>query len=208
MPRSLPTNIKQDLHKRYSGGAWLPLCEIAFPSQNTQFLARNTENVTYAGQVYDKANMRIGDQVWSSDGSIPRVTIQVAQDVDKELENIINQAQGVSGATVKLIRVGENFLDVAVPALEADYNIIATDSDHEWVTIILGIPNPLLQRIPLDIYTQDKCPESIPARFKGSRCKYAGPDPTCTGLLSDCISKSNETNFGGDMGLDPNGAQF
>lgn len=205
MPRTLSSSINKNLNDPLSGGVWLWLCEIVVPTQNTQNLARNTKNVTYDSTEYTKHNLLIGNQEWNSDGSIPRVTLQVAQDINRTIEDIVNATEGAVDGTVKLIKVCDKFLDTAIPALEFDYDILATSSTDEWVTFTLGIPNPLNKQVPLRQYSSKMCPFATPSLFKGIECGYAGGDSSCTGFYDDCYTKGNAARWGGDLGLDPNG---
>jgi phage-related protein len=205
MPKTLPAGMKEDLILPNSGGAWMWLCEIVVPTKTTQYIARNTEDVTYAGQVYTKGNIDINGQVFNSDGSLPRVVIKVAHDLNRTIEQIVDETQGALGATVTLIKVGEKFLSAAVPALEIDYSSIAAESDAESVTFTLGIPNPMTQKIPLRTYSSTQCPYATVSLFKGVECQYVGGDTTCTGTYSDCKGKGNQVHWGGEKGLTPKG---
>ena len=200
----IPPFMHKDLIDHYSGGAWLWLCQIVVPTQTTQRIARNTEDVNYGGDVFDKFNFDVSEQVFSSDGSIPQVTLRIFQDVNRRIENIINATNGALGADIKLIRVNEKFLDTPVTALEMDYENLASESDSEWVTFTLGLPNPLTQRYPLEIYNSSMCPEATPTLFKGPACQYAGDDTSCTGTYEDCYAKGNAEFWGGELGLSAN----
>lgn len=204
MSKNLPTEVNRDAIRPYSGGAWLALCEIAVPTQATQYLARNKEDVTYIGQKYTKHNLDVSPQIWTCDNSVPRVTLRVHQDINRTIENIVNESLGAVNGTVKLIKVGEKFLDEAIPALEANYDILVANSDFEWVTFTLGIPNPLTLPVPQNVYTCSQCPYAKPTLFKQTECGYDGDDPSCTGTYLDCLEKGNADRWGGDLGLDPN----
>jgi phage-related protein len=104
--------------------------------------------------------------------------------------------------------VGSKFLDTPIPALEASYDILAAESDSSWVTLTFGIPNPLTQRIPLRRYSCSICWKATPSLFTGPECKYTGADGTCTGTFVDCRTKGNDVNWGGFLGLDPNGIRI
>jgi len=199
----IPPFMEKDLIDPWASGAWLWLVEIAVPAKDTVRIARNTADVRYGGIDYEKFNLQIGEQVFSGDGSIPRVTLRTFQDPTREIETIINETEGALGATVKLIRVNEKFLDVPVNALEADYDLLASESDSEWCTVTLGIPNPLTQRFPLEDFSSSVCPWTSPALFKGPKCQYDGDDPTCTGTYEDCYVKGNAARWGGELGLSP-----
>ena len=205
MPKDLTAAVNQDALNPYSGGAWMMLCEIVIPGQTTQRLARNTADVEYDSNTFTKHNLDIGDQTFSGDGSIPQITLKVFQDQTKALETIINDSYGAQAGSVKLIKVGANFLDTPIPALEADYDILGAESDSSWVTLTFGIPNPLTQRIPLRRYSSSMCWKATPLYFKGPECKYAGAATSCTGTYKDCKAKGNAVNWGGFLGLDKNG---
>ena len=141
--------------------------------------------------------------MFSSDGSIPRVTLRTCQDISRKIENIINETEGALGGAVKLIKVNEKFLTSPVEALEADYDLLASESDSEWCTFTLGMPNLLTQRFPLRDYSSSMCPWTPPPLFKGPECQYPGEDPTCTGTFEDCYIKDNAVHWGGELGLSP-----
>jgi len=191
----------------YSGGAWLWLVEINIPGYDTIRLARNTEAVIYGGFVYPESNLEVGPSALTGDGSIPRTLVKVAQDVTHTLEDKINATQGAGGGSIKIIRVHEDFLDNLIGELEQSVEILTADSDTGHVVFMLGIPNPLLRKIPLGRYSSKICPNALPGLFKGIECQYPGDDPTCTGKYTDCLTKGNEVHFGAALGLDPNTAR-
>jgi len=203
MPRDIPGEMQEDLIITNTGGAWFWLCEIAVPGYATKYKARNTEDVTYGEQKYDRFNFDFSEQIFSSDGSIPRVTLRVSQDINREIETIINETQGAAGTEIKLIKVCEKYLDTPIPALAADYDNLTSESDTDWVTFTLGMPNPLTQRFPLEIQSSSMCNECAPSKFKGPKCQYAGEDSSCTGTYIDCYNKDNAEHWGGELGLDP-----
>ena len=198
----IPPPMHKHLIDPYRRGAWLWLCQIIVVGYPTMRLARNTEKVTYGEEDYDKFNLQIGEQLFSGDGSIPRVTLRIFQDMNRRIEDIVNETEGALGAKIKLMRVNENFLDNPISALGADYENLAAESDTEWVTFTLGIPNPLTQRYPLRIYSSSECPWRTPTLFKGPRCQYTGGDSTCTGTYADCYAKGNAVHWGAELGLD------
>lgn len=200
----IPPFMHKDLIDFVAGGAWLWLVEIVVPGYNVVRIARNTENVHYGEDDFQKFNLQIGEQIFSGDGSIPRVTLRTFQDYNRAIEDLINEAEGALGAAVKLIRVNEKFLDIPVAALEQNYSLLASESDHEWVTFTLGIPNPLTQRFPLGEFSSSMCPWASPESFGGPRCQYTGSDATCTGTYDDCRTKGNAEHWGAFLGLDPN----
>jgi len=121
---------------------------------------------------------------------------------------LVNDSEGCEDGTVKVIKVCSEFLSTSVPALETNYEILATDSNEEQATLTLGFPNYLSRKVPLRIYAVEPCPWAEDDLFKGVECGYTGGESSCTGTYVDCISKGNQINFGGDLGLDPNGLRI
>jgi len=200
----IPALMNKDLIDPYVGGAWLWLCELNLPGYTVIRMARNTENITYAGHIFVKNNFDPGQPTSAGDGSVPQSLIRIAQDRNYTIEDIIDEKQGAPNGRVKLIRAHEDFLTSEITELEDDYDILGTESDTEWIIFRLGIPSPLLKRVPLRIYSSKMCPYAVPSLFKGIECQYTGDDTTCKGTLIDCISKDNAEHWGGEAGLDPN----
>lgn len=205
---AIPPFMVKDLIDPYSSGAWLWLVAISIPGQDIYRRSKNTEPVVYGGINFPKGNIIIGKQKASSDGSIPRISLKIAQEPDCVLENIINESKGGRYGTVKIIRTCEKYLEEPVGNLEADYDIMTAGSDYQWVVFTLGLPNLLTQRIPLWLYSSKVCPLATPSLFKGVKCQYAGGDTTCTGLYEDCFTKGNKIHWGAEMGLDPNAVRL
>ena len=200
----IPAEMLAALIDPYSGGAWLWLVKINIPGYSAILLSRNTEDVVYAGQTYIADNFNVGLVPLAGDGSVPRIMLSVAQDANYTLEDKINATKGAGGGTIRIIRVHEDFLADIIVELEQTVRILKADSDTKQVVFSLGLPNPLLKKIPLRGYSSKKCPYSWPGLFKGPECQYAGGDATCTGKYEDCFTKGNAIHWGGDLGLDPN----
>ncbi len=188
----------------YQGGAWMWLFDISIPGYTTVYLARNTENVTYAENTYTTDNIDVGLAGLVADDSVPRTIVKVAKHPDYRLENKINATQGGGGGTIKIIRVHEDFLVDHIIELEDTVRILTAGSDTNNIVFQLGIPDPLQKKIPVLRSSSKICPYHVPGKFKGIECQYAGGDPTCTGKYTDCLSKSNTTHYGAMLGLDPN----
>jgi len=199
----MPPEMHESIVDPYAGGAWMWLIRINIPGYIPLWYARNTENVLYGGKNYIKNNFNIGLATSSGDGSVPRSGLVIAQDADYTLEDEINATQGASGGMVKVIRAHEDYLDKFILELEQEVQILVGNSDADNITFHLGMPNPLLRKIPLRRYSSKRCPYALPSLFKGPECQYAGANVTCTGLYEDCFTKNNIAFWGGEAGLDP-----
>ena len=204
---TMPPAMHEDLIDPYVGGAWLWLVEITIPGYSDIRYARNTEDVFYAGRNYPAFNFDVGLGSLVGDGSVPRYGLVIAHDGDYTLEDIINATEGAGGGTITIIRVHEDFLDEYILELVQEVTILTANSDTDNITFQLGIPNPLLKKIPLRRYSSKKCPYALPSLFKGLECQYAGADPICTGKYEDCFTKGNIIHWGGEIGLDPAAAK-
>ncbi len=203
-----PPEMEEDLIDPYAGGAWLWLVEIYIPGYDTIRYVRNTEGLYYAGKKYTAYNFAVKLAALSGDGSVPRSGLAVARNGSTTLEDIINETQGASDGVVKIIRAHVDFLDESITELEQEVQILTASSNTNEITFQLGIPNPLLRKIPLRRYSSKKCPYALPSLFKGLECQYAGADSTCTGLHEDCFTKGNIIHWGGEIGLDPAAAKI
>ena len=199
----MPPELHASLIDPYSGGAWIWLVEITIPGYSPIRYARNTENVIYAGALYTAYNFQVGIAKLASNGSVPRISLSVAQDANCTLEDKVNATQGAGGGTVKIIRTHEDFFDTRITECEQLVRILTCNSDTQAVYFQLGIPNPLLRKIPLRRGSSKICPYATPSLFKGPECQYAGGDATCVGTYEACCDKSNEEHWGGEIGLDP-----
>lgn len=205
MPRTLTNDMNIDLLRPNSGGAWLWLCEIAVSGYDTRRYTDNNEDVVYpdGGDTFSKNSLRVGQQEFNSDGDIPQVILQTSN-IKRAMEDLVNETQGLLDGEIKVIKVNSKHLATEISALEADWEVLASQSDEDWVTFTLGVPNLLTQRFPLRQVSSSLCPWSDPEYFKGVHCQYAGGDSTCTGTYEDCLSKSNEEHYAGEIGLSPN----
>ncbi len=200
----IPPEMHAALIDPYSGGAWLWLVKIEIPGYSTIKLARNPADVRYNGTTYKASNLEIGMAALTGDGSVPRTLVKVAQDAAHTLEDKINATQGASGGRITIIRAHEDFLDSYIAELEEVVDILVGDSDTDYVVFQLGIPDPLLRKIPLRRYSSKICPYALPGLFKGIECQYDGVTyDSCGGKYTDCILRENEVHFGAELGLDP-----
>lgn len=199
----MPPAMHASLIDPQQKGAWLWLVEVKLPGYDIIRYVRNTEDVTYSGFDFTAWNFQNTIPKLTSDGSVSRTTVKIAQDASYTLEDKINALQGkCSDGHVQLIRAHVDYLDKFVKELEYFSYILKVDSDWEWVTFKLGIPAPLRIVIPMRIFSSKTCPFAVPELFKGVECGYSGPDPICTGLYEDCFTKGNAPRYGGELGLE------
>lgn len=203
--KTLPANLVLDKNILYDDQPWLFLLQVTIPSDPavTVYLVRNTEDITFQGQLYQKFPFEIDIPMKeTSKGELPSITLRVSN-VDRMMQGYLELYDGLIGQSVKLLIVKADRLAEDYSELTLDFLVNACYSDVEWVTFTLGAPNPLVKRFPLYKYFSSVC--CWKSQFKGIECKYAGVATTCRGTLDDCRSKNNSVNFGGFVGLEKHG---
>ena len=201
MPNTLPNDFKKSLLDPMDQNTWLWMTQIAVPSESTIYAAGNNEDVTYDGQKYTADNLEVSARDIGSSGNIPTVVLRTST-LNSTIYDLIQRTSGGNNADIQLIKVNNDFLATSIPALEADFENLKCKCDSEWIYFTLGVPNPMLKRIPLRDYSSSICPYATPTLFKKSRCRYAGADSSCTGTYEDCLAKGNAVHWCGFLGLD------
>lgn len=159
------------------------------------YLARNTEDVTWAGQVWARFPLNVSSVV--TDGTtLPTVKLTVSN-CGGVIQSYLQQYGGLTDAAVTLYVVHANLLDTAEPLDRLDFTCLSTSYDESWVTFNLGSSPELYNKFPLDTYMTDFCPFA----FKSVRCGYAGSEKPCNNTLKECRIRER---FGGEQGMTGN----
>lgn len=203
-PLSVETAIEKALES--SENAFLMALEISIRNpdtwifEETMRFVRNSENYTYQGKVFEKANFSL--DVKHDSGELPSVSLGVT-DIDRVLQKRMQAYSGGVGSLVKIIII--NTGNPNQPSeLEADYFVLSASASGVEINWSLGIENPGLIRAPRRTQTKDRCEW----RFKSIECGYEGSDISCDLSLqgpNGCSSRNNEGNFGAYPGLSNRG---
>jgi phage-related protein len=191
---TLPSSILEELHKLASDGAMLYLLEI--PEHGIR-LARNTEDVRWCGEVYQKSWFEIESLQESGTGDNPELWVQ-ASNIGGFLEAEIIAHNNFEDSTCVISIVNANCLDETEPIFSLTLDIMKPACDHKVASLKLSCENPLLLAYPAWKFHQNLCQY---AEFKGDLCGYTGVDASCLRTLADCMSKSNQERFGGQLSL-------
>lgn len=138
----------------------------------------------------------------TAQGEIPSLTLKIAN-ATRVVQSYLEQGKGGIGATVRLRVVHSEHLDLATPELDETFDVVASSADAQWVSIVLGAPNPLTSRCPRHRYLRDHCRWT----FKSAECGYVGAETSCARTRADCMARSNTLRFGGFPGI-PGGALY
>lgn len=162
----------------------------------TMYLAKNTENIEYQGKLYQATSFNV--DMGSEMGEEPQLTVAV-EDPTGAIREKLADYDGAIGFPVRLIILNTGNLDQP-PELEEEFQVTGASQAGYTVSFTLGVENPLFTRFPVRSQSRDQCPH----RYKGPRCKYAGPMSSCSYTYdgaNGCKAHSNGVNFGGMRGL-------
>jgi phage-related protein len=183
-------------------GGWLLLLEVTIPQLPGEVLrfARNNENVTWNGDLYQRFSFEVDNLTWTSEGKLPEISIRVANPAGV-VEQKVAEAEGGYGSTVSLHVVHSEHL-ASASAMTLSFELINCIIDDDWVTFKLGTERPFMRRYPIHTMALNTCRWKV---FKGPECRYVGAETTCNRTLARCIELGMEFRFGAFPGMPGNG---
>lgn len=197
---TLPLALRLEKNKLISTAPWLVLVAITLPDTSVIRIVKNTENVTFGGNVYTAFAFELGDQRASADGKVQSLSLKVANPA-RAFTTYLEQYSGLIGCSLVLTLVHADNLASDYTDLILNWEIMATSvPDEEWIEFTLGAESPIRRRFPLYVIS----PLSCNWIFKGVECAYAGAATRCDRSLDNCRTLNNSGRFGGRPGV--NGA--
>lgn len=193
---NLPLALRIEKNKLVSTAPWLLLLAVTLPDTTVLRLARNTEDVTFGGNVYTAFAFELGDVRSGGDGRIQGVTLRVANP-GRALQPYLEAYDGLIGCAVTLSVVHADNLASDYSELTLNYDVLAAEPKSDWITFTLGAENPLRRRFPLQV----AIPFSCNWGFKSAECAYAGATTSCARTLDACRALGNSARFGGRPGI-------
>lgn len=192
----LPLALRLEKNKLVSTAPWLVLLTVTLPDASVIRLARNTEDVTFGGNVYTAFAFELGEQASGGDGRIQGVSLKVANP-GRALQPYMEANGGLVGCSVVLVVVHADNLASDYTELTLAWTVLDAQSAGDWIVFALGAENPLRRRFPL----QAAIPFSCNWQFKGAECAYAGATTSCARTLDACRTLGNSVRFGGRPGI-------
>lgn len=192
--KNLPANLILEKNKLDTTSVWLILLDILLndEAETVIRLVLNNEDFSYNGNTYAAFNFTLDPMKQDSQGAIPTLTLKVSN-ITHLLQPYLGELQGGIGSLVKITIVNNELPEEVYSELEMEFNVLATNSNAEWVTFTLGSTNPLRKRFPLYRYVGLHCRW----KYKSISCGYGGELPTCDKTLVDCRTHENSERFGG-----------
>lgn len=180
-------------NKLASDAPFLALVKVIYKNLNEPiYLARNTEDVTWNGQIWTRYPLDIG--MATVDGQEePSLQITISN-CEELLQKYIQENKGFGGAEVTIYIVHANYLDTATPLDEFDFIVDSTSYDEKWITFKLTSSPEIKNRFPFATYAAQYCPY----KFKSVRCGYNGSGTGCNNTAGSCLIPAR---FGGEEGM-------
>lgn len=175
-------------------------------------LVRNTENITFKGHEYIAFPFEIDSIPEVTIGSLPTLAIKVSN-VDRQIQGYIEQdATFGSGWEVIISLAHVSQLDGTtllnqVAEIEHIFQSLDLIADNEFITINLGVKNPMLVQFPRQQFAGGFCQRTF---NDGIGCPYStqGTDGTtytnCNKTLDSCkvrFSENRVNSLGQKIGL-------
>ena len=198
MPLNLPAVLVIEKNKIASANPWLVTLDIVLSVSGTQlYLVHNTEDVVFQGRTYTAFPFQIEIPKIAAKGEIPNWKLRISN-ITMALQAYLEDEQGCVGSSVVMRFINAGYLSENFVDLETRLEVMASESDAEWITFMLGMPNPMNKRFPQYRYISDHCAW----KFKSAECAYTGSAVDCKRSLAACRQLSNQKRFGGKIGMD------
>lgn len=170
-------------------------------------LVNNTENITYQGDEYIAFPFELDPIPEVTRGSLPSVALKVSN-VDRQIQSYVEQdATFGSGWSVTLYLVHAGHLAETPPEgqvseIEQEWRSLDLTADNEFLTINLGMPNPMLIQFPAQKFTGGFCQRTFsddlgcPYATEGKNNNYT----FCKKTLANCKERfdTQRTNSKGE----------
>ena len=197
---NLSAVAKMEKNRLVSDGAWILLLEITVLPDTIFRLCRNTEDIQWNGETWTAFPLELDAPKQSGTGELPRFSVRVSN-VTRTVEGYLEQAGGGVGATVRMMVVMSNHLELTTPELDEEFSVQSTSYDQDWVTFNLSGSVNLFRRIPQRRFMKNFCP----FQYKGPECKCTSGLPTCDKSLNACKERGNSRRFGGEPAIPQGG---
>jgi lambda family phage minor tail protein L len=187
-------------------GVFLLALKILIPGTPPVYVVRNTDDITWAGQLYQAFPFEVDEIGQGKDGAVPQVNLRVSN-VGRALESYVQaydaycKANGYSRIFVTIYVVNSKNLSDPTPECEHEFILKNPQSGEQWMTFVLGASNPFRMRSPMNRILKNRCTST----FKDARCQYAGAVTSCDHTLPTCRNLGNQAHFGGFPSAGPGG---
>lgn len=211
MPIPVIQPLIEEKNKTSQAQPWLVFLKLVNVAGDVTInLVRNTENITFKGEEYIAFPFELDAIPEATRGSIPTMSIKVSN-VDRQIQSYVEQDPTFGSGwsvTLSLAHVSQlsgTEIEGKVAEIEHTWKSIDVVATSEWLTINLGVPNPMLIQFPRQKYTGGFCQRTFD---DGRGCPYSKQGKpgftTCKRTLSECKLRFDEkrvNSLGEKIGL-------
>lgn len=212
MPIPIIQPLIEEKNKISQEQPWLLFLELTNVAGDLVIrLVRNTENIIFKGNEYIAFPFEIDSIPETTKGSIPTLAIKVSN-VDRQIQSYVEQdATFGSGwkVVMSLAHISQlnGTLELGqVAEIEHEWESIDIVATNEFLTISLGMPNPMLIQFPRQKYSGGFCQRVF---NDGEGCPYTEQGTglghtSCKKTLAQCkerFSTSRTNQYGQKIGL-------
>jgi len=185
----------------------LVLLKLTLTDATVLRFAKNNSDVTYDGAVYLASEFGCDSIDGGRANRLDSATLRFC-DIDFLLEpympHALTDTDLFTGGTATLITCDSALIADTSSSISMVFEIMASPGrDGYWKTLELAGDDPSKMRHPGGKFQNLSC--EYVKNFKDFPCQYAGSVASCNGLYETCLILGNEANFGGFVGLDPDG---
>ena len=177
---NMPSAISALKNQISQSGVWLWLLEIEILNGPTLRYARNTEAVTYGGNVYSPFNFSIGNFVVNTDGELPEIEAYITN-IGYAVQAYMRDYDGLVGSTITCLYVNTTYLDVDYSEDAMSWRVSGVGNMWPHLAVTLGVPTEVRGRAINTRYSAYACSHE---RFRDAWCGYVGEDIASISLPS------------------------
>lgn len=226
-PIPLPDLFREELHKSEQDRL-LKLVTVSIPGLADRHYVDCNYDIKYAGVTYTKFPMKLSETTVSSDGSLTKASLTVANPL-RVFQSVIEDYKGLRGTRISVKTVYEKFTDeictpqpggdpIRVPNtggrdiyafVEDEFLIDSYSATDHVITFQLDPVMDFDIKLPRRRFNCNSCsfiykdPET---------CKYSPAGPLagvpCKKDLASCKERFNSANFGGFPGIPAGNRRF
>lgn len=190
-----------DLNKLSSDEKLIVLLEVEIPANDTLYLARFNNDVTFNTHTYQKFWFEFGD-ITTGKGEVPSFELRIdntSRSINALMINydIYLKTNGIEGNKIFANVIVVNTVDLSDYVNKWRFELTSWDIDSNWASFKLGAENPFNKNYPMRQIFSDFCSW----KFKDSRCGYTGGITTCDKTLKRCREIGNQVRYGGFYGV-------
>ena len=181
-------------NKLASDKPFLLLVKATLPQEeNPIYLARNTEDVQWAGHTWIRYPIEVDDT--TEDGKESQKLNIKLSNAGGYLQSYAQRYKGFVDSTVTLYIVHVSNLESDIPEYALTLTCTASTYSEAWCTFTLSSDKDFSWRFPPYRYLRDYCRW----KYKSVRCGYNGSLSECDGTLATCRIP---IRFGGEPGIE------